>query len=106
MTCWDTHIMENIPQREINMVSIMVMLPMQKRRSFYDFAVQGYDLTFLYKGKRYYFLSTPDHVALCDECYTEEFQVFPDGNAALEQFKIDGKSLLELIDLLEEVEPV
>jgi len=25
---------ENIPQREINMVSIMVMLPMQKRRCF------------------------------------------------------------------------
>ena len=24
---------------------------------FYDFAVQGYDLTFVYKGKRYCFLS-------------------------------------------------
>ena len=47
-----------------------------------------------------------DHVALCDEHYTEEYQVFPDGNTALEQFKIDGKSLLELIDQLEEVEPV
>lgn len=73
---------------------------------FHDFAVQGYDLTFIYKGERYYFLSDKDHVALCDEHYTEEYQVFPDGNTALEQFKIDGKSLLELIDQLEEVEPV
>ena len=73
---------------------------------FYDFAVQGYDLTFVYKDKRYHFLSAKDHVALCDEYYTEEYHIFPDGNAALEQFKIDGKSLLELIDLLEDVEPV
>ena len=73
---------------------------------FYDFAVQGYDLTFIYKDKRYHFLSAKDHVALCDEHYTEEYQVFPDGNAALEQFKIEGKSLLELIYQLEEVEPV
>ena len=73
---------------------------------FYDFAVQGYDLTFVYKGQRYYFLSDKDHVALCDERYTEEYQVFPDGNTALEQFKIEGKSLLELIDQLDEVEPV
>ena len=73
---------------------------------FYDFAVQGYDLTFVYKAKRYYFLSDTDHVALCDEHYTEEYQVFPDGNTALEQFKIEGKSILELIDQLEEVEPI
>jgi len=32
--------------------------------------------------------------------------VFSDGNAALEQFMIEGESLLELIDQLEEVEPV
>lgn len=72
----------------------------------YDFAVQGYDLTFVYKGKRYHFLSDVDHVALCDERYTEEYQIFPDGNTALEQFKIEGKNLLELIDKLEEVEPI
>ena len=72
----------------------------------YDFAVQGYDLTFIHKGQRYYFLTTTDHVALCDENYTEEYQVFSDGNAALEQFMIEGESLLELIDQLEEVEPV
>ena len=71
-----------------------------------DFAVQGYDLTFVYKGRRYHFLTTKDHVALCDEHYTEEYQVFPDGNTALEQFEIDGKPLLDIIDQLEEVEPV
>ena len=73
---------------------------------FYDFAVQGYDLTFVYKAKRYYFLSTPDYVALCDDHYTEEYQRYPDGNTALEQFIIDGKALIEIINDLEEVEPV
>lgn len=73
---------------------------------FYDFAVQGYDLTFVYKGEHYYFLSTPDYVALCDEHYTEEYQRFEDGNSALEQFRIEGKTLLELISELEEVESV
>lgn len=73
---------------------------------FYDFAVQGYDLTFIYKGLRYHFLSTTNHVALCDEHYTEEYQVYPDGNTALEQFMIDGKSLIDLLPDLEEVEPV
>lgn len=73
---------------------------------FYDFAVQGYDLTFCYKGKRYHFLSEENYVAHCDENYTVEYQRFEDGNSALEQFKIDGKSLIDLIDELEEVEAV
>ena len=71
---------------------------------FYDFAVQGYDLGFTYKGKRYCFLSESDHVALSDEHFTEEYQRFEDGNSALEQFHIDGKSIIGLIDQLEEVE--
>ena len=71
---------------------------------FFDFAVQGYDLGFTYKGKRYYFLSESDYVALSDEHFTEEYQRFEDGNSTLEQFRIDGKSIIELIDQLEEVE--
>lgn len=73
---------------------------------FYDFAVQGYDLFFTYKGEPYHFLSDSGHVAHCDEHYTEEYQRFPDGNTALEQFTIDGKPLIELIDELEDVEPI
>ncbi len=71
---------------------------------YFDFAIQGYDLGFTYKGKRYYFLSENDYVALSDERFTEEFQKFEDGNTALEQFKIDGKSIIELIGELEDVE--
>lgn len=73
---------------------------------FYDFAVQGYDLYFTYKGKPYHFLSEQDYVAYCDEKYTTEYQRFSDGNAALEQFTIDGKSIIELIDELKDVEPI
>ena len=77
-----------------------------KETLFYDFAVQGYDLCFTYKGKQYHFLSEPDYVAYCDENYSEEYQRFPDGNTALEQFKIEGKTILELIDELEDVESI
>lgn len=73
---------------------------------FYDFAVQGYDLTFSYHGKRYYFLTGTDYVARCDEHYSEEYEKYSDGNAALEQFKIDGHSIIELIDEIEDCEPV
>ena len=73
---------------------------------FYDFAVQGYDLYFKYKGKEYHFLSEPDYVAYCDDHYTEEYQRFPDGNVLIEQFEIDGKKLIDIIDELEDVEPM
>lgn len=73
---------------------------------FYDFAVLGYDLKFVYKGESYYFLSEENYVARCNDHFTEEFERYSDGNAALEQFCIDGKSLIHLIDELEEVEAV
>jgi hypothetical protein len=71
---------------------------------YYDFAVLGYDMAFTYGGKRYYFMSDPEYVALSDEHFTQEHQRFENGNAALEKFKIDGKSIIELIDSLEDVE--
>ena len=73
---------------------------------FYDFAVQGYDLRFVYHGKWFYFLSEPDHVALCDDHYTEEYQLFPDANTMIEQFEIDGKKLIDIIEELEDVEQI
>lgn len=72
---------------------------------FYDFAVMGYDMSFSYKGKSFFFLSEPDYVALCDEHFTKEYQRFDDGNTALEQFLIDGKPLIKLVNELEDVEP-
>ncbi|MCD8202493.1 MAG: hypothetical protein LUD48_02480 [Prevotella sp.] len=72
----------------------------------YDFAVKGYDLIFTYKGKPYYVLFEVDHVALCDDHFTEEYEVFPNANAFIENFKIDGIPLIDLIDELEDVEPV
>ena len=71
---------------------------------FYDFAVLGYDMAFSYKGKRYYFLSDPEYVALTDESFIKEYERFDNGNAALEQFLIDGKPIVKLVSLLENVE--
>lgn len=72
---------------------------------FYDFAVLGYDLAFSYRGERYYFMSDSEYVALTDENFTKEYQRFDNGNAALEQFLIDGTPIVKLVDQLEDVEP-
>ena len=61
---------------------------------FYDFAVQRYDLRFVYEGNEYYFLSTDNYVAQCDEKFTNELQRYVDGNDVLERFTIKGVRLL------------
>jgi len=71
---------------------------------FYNFAVQGYDLAFRYKGKMYYALSEPDHVAVCDDHFTQEYQTFKDGNDLLENWRINGHRLIDIIDECEDVE--
>ena len=71
----------------------------------HDFAVQFYDVSFKYKGKSYYLLSDNDHVAVCDSHFSEEFETFKDAVELIENYHIDGRSLLELIDSLEDVEP-
>lgn len=72
---------------------------------FYDFAVLFYDVSFKYKGMPYYLLTDNDHVAVCDNHFTEEYETFANAVELIENYRIDGKTLLELIDYLEEVEP-
>ena len=72
---------------------------------FYDFAVQFYDVSFKFNGRSYYLLTDDDHVAVCDSNFTEEYETFKDAVELIEKYCIDGKSLLELIDFLEDVEP-
>lgn len=72
---------------------------------FYDFGVQNYDLYFKYKEKEYYVLNEFDHVALCDDRFTEEYEVYTNEMDFIENFRIDGKPLIDLIDELEYVEP-
>jgi len=71
---------------------------------FYNFAMQGYDLEFSYNGKMYYALSEPDHVAVCDEHFSKEFQTFKNGNELIENWIIDGHKLIDIIDECENVE--
>jgi hypothetical protein len=73
---------------------------------FYDFGVQNYDLYFKYKDKEYFVLNEYNYVAVCDENYTEEYEVYANEMEFIENFKIDGKPLIELIDKLEEVDPM
>ncbi len=73
---------------------------------FYFFAVQLYDVQFSYKGKWYYFGTFDDYVARTDEHFTIEYEIFPSANAMLENFKIDGRPLIDLIGELENVEQI
>ena len=73
---------------------------------FYNFAVQGYDVSFRYKGQMHYLMYDKGKAAVCDEHFTKQYIVYPDPNALIEQYEIDGHKLMEIIDELEEVEAV
>lgn len=73
---------------------------------FYSFAVQGYDVQYIYHGKRYYVMFEPDAVYESDEHFTAQYQKFEDGNDYIEHYVIEGKPLIEIIDELEDVDPV
>lgn len=79
----------------------------EKRETlFYDFAVQRYDATFCYHGQRYYLGSFGDHVAVTDESYTKEFEIYPNANALIENMRIEGHSLITIIDELTDINPI
>lgn len=73
---------------------------------FYDFAVQMYDVKFIYNGKMYHLLYTPEYAALSDEKFNDEIEVFPTPNDLIKKLVIDGKKLIDIIDEIEAIEPV
>lgn len=73
---------------------------------FHRFGVLCYDVCFVYKNKEYHLLKEYNYVAVCDEHYTEEFEIYADEMALIENFKIDGKPLIELMDDIEEIDSV
>ena len=75
-----------------------------ERALFYYFAVQGYDLQFDYAGKRYYFLSEPEYVALTDEHFSNDIIKYESANTMFEVFEIEGNKLIDIVNLLENVE--
>ncbi len=71
---------------------------------FYYFAVQGYDLTFSYNGKKYYFLSAEDYVARSDQDFSVDLEVFSNANEMIRSFKIGDTPLMDIIDSLDDVD--
>ena len=71
---------------------------------FYEFAIRGYDVSFKYKSKSYYLLYEPDHVALCDENFTDEFSSYSNAVELIENLIIEENKLIDIIDILEDVE--
>lgn len=62
-------------------------------------------MSFKYKGKDYYLLTEPDHVAVYDDHFTEEYEIYTDAMDLIENFKIDGRPLIDLMDEIEEIDP-
>jgi len=73
---------------------------------FYSFAVQGYDVEYTYRGRKYYAMFEPDAVYESDCHFTAELQKFSDGNDYIENYLVDGHRLIDIIDELEGVEPM
>ena len=71
---------------------------------FYNFAVQGYDVSFRYNGQMHYLMYDKGKAAVCDDHFTKQYKVYPDPNTLIEQYEIDGRKLIDIIDELEEVE--
>ncbi len=71
----------------------------------YDFCVMGYDVELSFKGKNYYFMDAGEGV-VTDSHFAERKEVFDSPMALVENFKIDGKTLLELAPEIEDIEPV
>ena len=73
---------------------------------FHRFGVLCYDVCFVYKNKEYHLLKEHNYAAVCDDHYTKEYEIYADEMALIENFKINGKPLIELIDEIEEIDSV
>ena len=73
---------------------------------FHRFGILCYDVCFVYKNKEYHLLKEYNYAAVCDDHYTKEYELYADEMDLIENFKIDGKQLIELIDEIEEIDSV
>ena len=71
----------------------------------YDYCIAGYDVELTDKGETYYLLNAGEGI-VSDSHFTERKDVFESPMALVENFKIDGKTLLELAPVIEDIEPV
>lgn len=71
----------------------------------YDYCIMGYDVELSYKGKEYYLMDDGEGV-ISDSHFTERKEIFDSPMALVENFRIDGKTLLELAPEIDNIEPV
>lgn len=74
---------------------------------FYEFAVQGYDVTFVYHGVKYFLMADSEYYCTCEDMHfmpSDKSIYFKNGNELIEQLDIEGHKLIEIMDELEEVE--
>lgn len=71
---------------------------------FFEFAVQGYDVSFDYQGQKFYLIYDEDGAGRCRIPFNDIIEKFDSPNTLIEQMDLGGKKLIDVIDLLENVE--
>ena len=61
---------------------------------FHRFGVLCYDVCFTYKNKEYFLLKEQNYAAVCDEHFTEEYEVYANEMELLENFKITDENCI------------
>lgn len=71
---------------------------------FFLFAVQGNDMHIEHNGKDYHFLSTSEFVAESDDHYTKVYKKYKNANELIENFEIEGRKLVDIVNDLDFIE--
>lgn len=71
---------------------------------FFEFAVQGYDVSFEYENQVYYLIYDEDGAGRCRVPFNDIIEKFDSPNALIEQMSVGGKKLIDVIDELQNVE--
>lgn len=73
---------------------------------FEEFAVHGMNVRFEYHGTMYHLLFGWDYASLTDGNYCKSYEIFPDPNTLIENLRIDGKRLIDIVDDIDYAESV
>lgn len=71
---------------------------------FYQFAVQGYDVSFDYNGKTYYIMYQVDGAARCRVPFNDIIEQFSSPVSLIENMDVESHKLIDVIDELTNVE--
>lgn len=101
---WDDYINEDFPPTGDISKRYSGYKTWEECMLFHEFAAIGRDMQFRYKGDLYQFYNYPDKVYLVKNDAEDPFPEWPSANDMIRDFKLDGKPLFEMVNLLEDMD--